>query len=77
LDARQNLIFNRPFVLGKILQKPISIRQAQAMLGGISRPTLYSWVKKGLIQKYTVPGTRRVFLDYEECMKAFQPTPTN
>lgn len=52
--------------------QPISIKQAQSLLGGVSRPTIYNWIKKGLIKKYSVPGTRRTFLNYTECLEVFQ-----
>jgi predicted site-specific integrase-resolvase len=52
--------------------QPISIKQAQSLLGGVSRQTIYSWVNRGLIHLHHVPGTRRSFLDYKECQEIFK-----
>lgn len=54
------------------MKKPVTIKQLQILLG-VSRPTIDKWVEEGLITKYSIPGTRRVYLDLEECRQAFKP----
>lgn len=54
------------------MQEYLSVTQACAALGGISKPTLYSWVNRGLINKYRMPGTRRTFFLYQEICKAME-----